>query len=75
MIASFGENNSKKVRCIETGEIFESVKAAAESVGRKSSTMSRHLHGNTKFCGNYSFEFYVEEQEEQKEQEEKEDEI
>lgn len=63
MIASYGENNSKKVKCIETGEIFDSVKAAAESVGRKTSTMSRHLHGNTKFCGGYHFEFYIEEDE------------
>ena len=61
MIASYGENNSKKVRCIETGEIFNSVKAAAESVGRKTSTMSRHLHGDTQTCGNKHFEFYVEE--------------
>lgn len=52
-------SSCKRVKCEETGEIFDSVKAAAESVGRKSATMSRHLHGATKFCGGYHFTFYT----------------
>lgn len=47
----------KRVMCQETGEIFDSVGEAAKSVGRKPATMSAHLHGNSKSCGGYHFEF------------------
>ena len=38
---------NKRVICIETGEIFDTVREAAESVGRKTPTLSKHLHGGT----------------------------
>ena len=47
----------KKVRCVETGEIFESVGAAAKYAGRSISTMSRHLNGYRSRCGEYHYEF------------------
>lgn len=49
----------KKVRCIETSEVFESVGAAAEHAGVKISTMSRHLSGQSFTCGKakYHYEF------------------
>lgn len=50
----------KKIRCIETGEIFESVNAAAKKVDVGASAMSMHLHGHNKSCGGYHFEFVME---------------
>ena len=38
---AFGQK--KKIKCVETGEIFESVKAASEYAGVPKSTMSMHL--------------------------------
>lgn len=57
------KTNNKKVRCIETGEVFLTVKEAAEATGVKPCTMSRHLHGARETCGKkkYHFEFLTEE--------------
>lgn len=52
------EKISKKVRCIETGEIFNSLIEAAKSVDRNKNTMSAHLTGRTKSCGGKHFEYY-----------------
>lgn len=52
--------NNKKVICLDTGEVFESVKAAAMSVGRKINSMSTHLHGRTASCGGRHFKFLQE---------------
>lgn len=40
----------KRVECIDTGEVFRSVKSAAETLGVRPSTLSDHLHGNSKTC-------------------------
>ena len=46
-----------KVRCIETGQIFESQKDVAEYLGHKSmSNISQHLKGVQKTCGEYHWE-------------------
>ena len=37
---------SKKVRCVETGEVFESIKAAAASVGVSERAISRLIKGD-----------------------------
>lgn len=61
------ENNRKKetgigiprrVQCVETGEIFESVAAAATAVNRRRETMSQHLRGLTQTCAGKHFEYY-----------------
>ena len=45
------------VRCVETGQIFESQKAVAEFLGHKSmSNISQHLKGKQKTCGGYHWE-------------------
>ena len=41
----------KKVICIDTNEIFDTIKEAAESVNRAASNMSAHLHGKQQSCG------------------------
>lgn len=48
---------NKLVRCIETGQIFNSLKEAAASVNRKSSTMCSHLKGYTQHCGGYHWQY------------------
>ena len=40
----------KRVECIDTGEVFRSVKSAAEALGVCLPTLSDHLHGNSKTC-------------------------
>lgn len=63
------ENNRKKetgiaiprrVQCVETGEIFESVATAAKAVNRSKITMSGHLRGLTQTCAGKHFEYYNE---------------
>ena len=50
----------KKVQCVETGEIFESVAAAATAMKRDKSTMSYHLNGRTQTCAGKHFKYYDE---------------
>lgn len=45
------------VKCLETGEVFESVGAAALHAGVKICTMSRHLHGYRLTCGKRGFHY------------------
>ena len=55
----------KKVRCIETGEIFLSVKEAAEFVGRSSAALSQCLnkvYGHDT-CAGFHWEFVPKEEE------------
>ena len=48
----------RKVICIETDEVFESVTAAANYVNRGITTMSRHLNGETNTCAGKHFKYY-----------------
>jgi hypothetical protein len=48
----------RRVQCVETGEIFESVAAAATAVNRGKETMSQHLRGEHKTCAGKHFEYY-----------------
>lgn len=42
--------NKKKIVCIETGCIYESVKSAAESIGARPTSISAMLKGRQKKC-------------------------
>lgn len=53
-----GAKTRKKVRCIESGEIYDSVNIAAEANGVKQPTMSQHLTGKHKSCAGLHFEYY-----------------
>lgn len=55
-------SQSKKVECIETGEIFNCAEDAANSVNRSLNTMRGCLHGNQATCAGYHWK-YVEESE------------
>lgn len=48
----------RKVQCIETGQIFDSVSAAAKAMKRDKSTMSDHLRGKTQSCAKKHFKYY-----------------
>lgn len=47
----------KKVKCIETGEVFESIASAARSVDRNPNALSYALKNNTKSAG-YHWIYY-----------------
>lgn len=51
------EKCCRKVRCVETGEIFSSIKAAAESYNLKPPNISAVLAGKSKMCGGYHWEY------------------
>ena len=50
-------SSSKSVMCIETNEIFPSVKAAAEHFGLKNSNICRMLKGGAKKVGGFRFKY------------------
>lgn len=47
----------KPVRCKETGEVFESISAAARSIGATQGSLSAHLINGTPQCKGWSFEY------------------
>jgi predicted transcriptional regulator len=49
--------NYKSVICIETGEIFKSVKIAGEQIGVHQTLISKVLHGEKKTAGGYHWKF------------------
>lgn len=53
-----GWGQPRRIICIETSEIFESVAAAAKAVNRSKITMSQHLMGRNKTCAGKHFEYY-----------------
>lgn len=47
----------KRVRCIETGIVYESVSEAAKAIGITQGALSNCLAGRTKTCGGYHWEY------------------
>ncbi|MBR5912782.1 MAG: GIY-YIG nuclease family protein [Selenomonadaceae bacterium] len=54
------QNGAKKVINVETGEIFNSIKNAAESVGKSRDVIWRALYGRIKTAGGYHWKFLSE---------------
>jgi hypothetical protein len=52
------EKHRKPIKCIETGEIFESVKDAMQKYNL--TTLVGHLKGRYKTCKGKHYEYYVE---------------
>ena len=48
---------AKSVICIETGEIYESPRLAAEAVGKKAVTISHAARDQSKTCGGYHWKY------------------
>lgn len=51
---------AKRVICIETGEVFETINDAACSVGVWPESMSRHLRGLSSCCGKLHWKYFDE---------------
>lgn len=51
--------HKKKVCCVDTGVVFDSVREAAEMMGLKSSAISHVLHGRQENTHGYHFTFVV----------------
>lgn len=49
--------NRKPIKCMETGEVFNSVQSAAAFAGVCRTAVSNYLGGKSKSCGNYHFEY------------------
>lgn len=49
-------NRVKKVRCIETGEIFPSARAASAHIGKQKGAVTSSIYSGTACCG-YHFEY------------------
>ncbi len=47
------KGRSKKVICVETGQVFESITAAANYINRSPANVCNCLSGRTKTCGGY----------------------
>ena len=54
--------NNKKVRCIETGKIFESGAECAREMGLDASHISKVCRGVSKSHKGFHFEFVIEEE-------------
>lgn len=51
-------NASKPVRCVETGQIFNSIALAAAHFGSRPNYLTKHLRGmRPNFCG-YTFQYF-----------------
>lgn len=48
---------SKRVRCVETGEIFDSIMEVERKIGLPNSNVSRCCKGKRKTCGGYHWEY------------------
>lgn len=53
--------HTKKVMCVETNEIFNSISDASISVNRSISAISHCLNGHSKTCGGYHWKYFFEE--------------
>lgn len=51
------EKHCRKIRCVETDEVFPSIKVAAERYGLNDSNISVVLTGKRKTCGGYYWEY------------------
>ena len=54
-------DNKKRVRCVETGQIFESLTEASRIMNVKQGNLSYCLSGKYKTCGGFHWEFVEEE--------------
>ena len=52
------DSAKKKVRCIETGEIFNSMQEAGERYNRNSTNLTKAIRNNKKFAG-YHWELVI----------------
>ena len=56
-IESKRRTKEMEVKCTETGIVYQSIKKAAEKIGRNPSALTTCLKGRTKTCGGYHWTF------------------
>lgn len=47
----------RTIKCVETGELFDSIREAAEKFGLHASNIGSNLQGKTSHCGGYHWEY------------------
>ena len=52
-----GRRPAQPVRCIETGEVYESIRKASLAIGRHYTSLAACLRGQTPRCAGYHWEF------------------
>lgn len=52
-----GGHNKRKVMCIETGEVFDSVRIGAKSINVSDTSLVQHLRGGSKICGGLHWKY------------------
>lgn len=52
-----GEKHTKKIKCVETGIIYNSLKDVSEKMNVVKSAINNCLNGRSKTCGGYSWEY------------------
>lgn len=59
------KTSNRMVRCIETGQVFNSITEAANFINRRLQTLCGHLNGKSKTCAGYHWEYYYGKESEQ----------
>lgn len=54
------KNHCKKIQCVETGQIFDSIAEAASSVNRAGTNISACLYGRQATCAGYHWKYVQE---------------
>lgn len=52
-----GENSGKRVLCVETGKIYETIQQASEELGITHGNIVKVCNGQRKTCGGYSWKY------------------
>lgn len=55
---NIGLRKTKKIKCVETGEIFNSIKEAAKFVNKSRRSINYCLSGDSKTCGGFHWCYY-----------------
>ena len=65
--AAYNNNYSqaKKVQCVETGEVFNSITKAAEAINRSTGNICNCLAGRRKTTGGFHWRYYEEQKKEE----------
>jgi hypothetical protein len=55
--------NIKRIKCVETGQVFDSMRDAAIHIGRSFNTLSQAARGKIQTAGGYHWEYVNDEEE------------
>lgn len=55
------QKNRKPIKCVETGEVYDSIRLAASTLNLNKANLSKTLQGYNKTCGGYHWEYVTDE--------------